>query len=242
MNREDEGERKFILVEMAEYFDTVILPRIQKVIYTPEWKDGKPKRLPTQEEIERSPRLIKVLRLESYEDALHNLITEETLKREGEKAKAYKENLGADGYRLSYLVRLPLEASASMLNISALDHPFDYHIEVLTEQGPKTETVDLVETFNFLYGLHVLRLEKWENKKDNRFYRVVKAKDRKERKVLVLWRDMKDLDPKTERQFLETRFKEEGFFDEILINGDSAVPGVKSLDGIFKRLIEEGER
>jgi adenine-specific DNA-methyltransferase len=242
LNRKYGGRRKCILVEMGDYFDTVLLPRIEKIIYAPEWKDGKPKRLPTAVEVERSPRLIKILRLESYEDALHNLTTEETLKRESKKAEAFKEKLGGDGYRLSYLVRLPLEASASMLNVSALEHPFDYRIEILTEQGPKMETVDLVETFNFLYGLHVQRMEKWQNNKDKRLYRVVKGKDRRDQKVLVLWRDMKDLDPKIERQFLEGKIKAEGPFDEMLINGDAAVPGVKSLDGIFKRLMEEGER
>ncbi|WP_409229483.1 DNA methyltransferase, partial [Gudongella sp. SC589] len=30
LNREDQGNRKYILVEMGEYFDTVMLPRIQK--------------------------------------------------------------------------------------------------------------------------------------------------------------------------------------------------------------------
>ena len=44
LNREDGGQRKFILVEMGDYFDTVLLPRIKKVTFTPEWKDGKPKR------------------------------------------------------------------------------------------------------------------------------------------------------------------------------------------------------
>ena len=38
LNREDGGERKFILVEMGEYFDTVLLPRIKKVTFSPEWK------------------------------------------------------------------------------------------------------------------------------------------------------------------------------------------------------------
>ena len=75
LNREDGGRRKFILVEMGDYFDTVLLPRIKKVTFTPEWKDGKPKRLATSEEAERSPRIVKVLRLESYEDALNNLET-----------------------------------------------------------------------------------------------------------------------------------------------------------------------
>jgi adenine-specific DNA-methyltransferase len=238
LNREDGGRRKFILVEMADYFDTVLVPRIQKVMYTPEWKDGKPKRLPTKVEIERTPRLVKVLRLEGYEDALHNLSTDETLKREEPRAKAHRDRLGDHAYRLSYLVRLPLEASASLLNLAALEHPFEYTIEVLTEDGPKVETVDLVETFNLLNGLHVERLETWVNDKDARQYRAVKGRNRDGQRVLVLWRDMKGLDPATERRFLEGKLKSEGPFDEVLINGDTATPGIKSLDGLFKRLLE----
>jgi len=42
LNQEDDGKRKFILIEMADYFDTVIVPRIKKVAYTFDWKDGKP--------------------------------------------------------------------------------------------------------------------------------------------------------------------------------------------------------
>jgi hypothetical protein len=42
LNREDGGRRQFILVEMGDYFDTVLLPRIKKISFTPEWKDGKP--------------------------------------------------------------------------------------------------------------------------------------------------------------------------------------------------------
>src|SRR5690606_7165910 len=78
LNREDGGQRKFILVEMADYFDTVLLPRLKKVTFSPEWKDGKPKRMATAEEAERGPRIIKVIRLESYEDALNNLSFDES--------------------------------------------------------------------------------------------------------------------------------------------------------------------
>ena len=39
LNREDDGSRKYILVEMGEYFDTVTKPRVQKVIYSEDWKD-----------------------------------------------------------------------------------------------------------------------------------------------------------------------------------------------------------
>lgn len=242
LNREDGFQRKFVLVEMGNFFDMALVPRIQKVMYTPEWKDGKPRRLPTEEEVQRTPRLVKVIRLEGYEDALHNLATEEALKREEPRARAHKEKLGGDVYRLSYLVRLPLEASASMLNLSALEHPFDYKIEVLTEDGPRVETVDLIETFNLLYGLHVERRETWVNGEDKRVYRVVKGLDRDGRRVLVLWRDLEGLDPAVERHFLEGRLKADGPFDEVFINGDTATLGVKSLDGLFKRLLEEGER
>ena len=73
LNREDGGRRKFILVEMGDYFDTVLLPRIKKVTLTPEWEGGKPRRLATLGEADRSPRIVKIVRLESYEDTLNNL-------------------------------------------------------------------------------------------------------------------------------------------------------------------------
>ncbi|MCU0770493.1 MAG: site-specific DNA-methyltransferase [Verrucomicrobia bacterium] len=242
LNREDGEQRKFIIVEMGEHFDTVLVPRIQKVMFTPEWKSGKPVRMATKEEAERTPRLVKVLRLEGYEDALHNLVSDETLEREAPRAKAIKGKVGDDAYRLTYMARLPVEASASMLNLAKLEHPFAYTIEVLGEDGPRTETVDLVETFNFLYGLHVQRIERWRDEAAKRDYRAVKAKKADGRRVLVLWRDMDKLDPAVERKFLEARLKQDGPFDEAWINGDCAVPGVRSLDGLFKRLLEEEER
>ena len=41
LNRSDGGHRKYILVEMGEHFNTVILPRIKKVAFNSKWKDGK---------------------------------------------------------------------------------------------------------------------------------------------------------------------------------------------------------
>jgi hypothetical protein len=91
------------------------------------------------------------------------------------------------------------------------------------------------------YGLHVERLETWFNEKDKHTYRAVKSRNGEGRRVLVLWRDMDGLDPVEERRFLEAKLKTEDPFDEVLINGDTATPGARSLDGVFKRLLEEGE-
>ena len=45
LNREDGGRRKYILVEMGEYFNSVTKPRIQKAAYARKWINGKPQEL-----------------------------------------------------------------------------------------------------------------------------------------------------------------------------------------------------
>lgn len=53
---------------------------------------------------------------------------------------------------------------------------------------------------------------------------------------------MASLEPVVERHFLESKLKTEGPFDETLINGDSATPGLKSLDSLFKRSWKKANR
>ena len=125
LNRDDDGRRKFILVEMGDYFDTVLLPRIKKVTFTPEWKDGKPKRLATPEEAERSPRIVKVVCLESYEDALNNLETRRTGTQQSLLDAA--DSQGADGLKEQYILRYMLDVetrgSQSLLNVQGFTDP-----------------------------------------------------------------------------------------------------------------------
>lgn len=159
LNREDGGKRKFILVEMADYFDTVLVPRLKKVTFTPEWKDGKPKRLATAEEAERSPRLVKVIRLESYEDTLNNLEVRRT--QEQEDALFATEGQGPDGvkehYILNYMLDVETRGSQSLLNIDAFSNPLNYQLKVKRPGSDESQfvAVDLIETFNWLIGLSV---------------------------------------------------------------------------------------
>ncbi len=159
LNRDDGGRRKFILVEMGDYFDTVLLPRLKKVTFAPEWKDGKPKRLATNEEAERSPRIMKVVRLESYEDTLNNLEVRrtETQGRLLDTADAQ----GADGLKEQYLLRYMLDVetrgSQSLLNVQAFQDPTAYKLKVKRPGSDENRevNVDLLETFNWLIGLTV---------------------------------------------------------------------------------------
>ena len=159
LNREDGGQRKFILVEMGDYFDTVLLPRIKKVTFAPEWKDGKPKRFATPEEAERSPRIVKVIRLESYEDALNNLETRRTEKQKLLLDAA--EAQGTDGLREQYILRYMLDVetrgSQSLLNVQAFTDPTAYKLKIKRPGADEIRevNVDLLETFNWLLGLTI---------------------------------------------------------------------------------------
>jgi len=159
LNREDGGQRKFIMVELGEYFDTVLLPRLKKVTFTPEWKAGKPKRFATEEEVEHSPRIMKVIRLESYEDALNNL--EPRRSETQTDLLTSQEAQGTDGLREQYLLRYWLDVetrgSQSLLNIGAFTDPTAYKLKVKRPGSEETRevNVDLLETFNWLIGLTV---------------------------------------------------------------------------------------
>jgi len=65
LNREDGGRRKYILVEMGDYFHTVLLPRIKKVVFSDRWKDGK-----AQPDGKGIGHFVKYFRLEQYEEVL----------------------------------------------------------------------------------------------------------------------------------------------------------------------------
>ena len=162
LNREDGGTRKFILVEMADYFDTVLVPRIKKVTFAPEWKDGKPKRPANTEEAERSPRIVKVVRLESYEDTFNNL---ETRRKENQQLlldSSVAQN--PDGLKEQYILRYMLDVetrgSQSLLNVEAFGDPTAYKLKVKRPGSDESRevNVDLLETFNWLIGLTVRRI------------------------------------------------------------------------------------
>lgn len=161
-NRIDGGHRRFVLVETGDHFQTVLLPRIKKVTFTPEWEDGKPKRLATREEAERSPRIVKIVRLESYEDALNNLETRRTDKQQ--ILLDAPEAQGADGLREQYILRYMLDVetrgSQSLLNVQAFTDPTAYKLKIKPPGSDESRAVnvDLLETFNWLIGLTVRRI------------------------------------------------------------------------------------
>jgi len=67
LNRSDNGKRKFIVVEMNDYFDTIILPRVKKVNFSSEWKNGKAQKK------DGYGGIFQYIELEQYDDIIDEL-------------------------------------------------------------------------------------------------------------------------------------------------------------------------
>lgn len=142
LNRADNGHRKYILVEMGTYFDTVTKPRMKKSIYSADWKNGKPTSRDTG-----VSHIMKYFSLESYEDALSNVQLSE------ENKPLY--NLFGEDYLIHYM--LDIESKGSLLDLQQFKTPFSYQMKITERNETKTRRVDLVETFNYLIGISVAR-------------------------------------------------------------------------------------
>ncbi len=237
------GRVRFALLEMASYFQDAVHPRIAKLMFAPDWRDGLPTEDPAIEPslfggedalpdwIKRSPRLVKILRLESYDDAMHNLAA--SADRNGARAEALRGMVGDDSYRLRYLFRLPMDAADTTLNLDKLERPFSYTLETLSDDGPVEVPVDMIETANVVLGVQVARYETWAGPGD-RLYLAVSGR-RNGQRCLLLWRDLPGVDHVAERDFLLPRIE---CFDEVLINGANATPGVQTVDPLLFAALE----
>ncbi|MCF6340488.1 MAG: site-specific DNA-methyltransferase, partial [Sulfurimonas sp.] len=225
LNREDKGKRKYLLIEMGEYFDTVTKPRIQKVIYSDSWKDGNPT---TKNGVSQ---IFKYFKLESYEDTLNNLEFKKT--EEQDKAlDLYGE--AKEDYILNY--SLDVESQGSLLNIDTFSTPFNYKLKIATSSVGETKdtNIDLVETFNYLLGLVVKRIELLKG------YLVVEGQNLKKEKILIIWRDGQSSDELNEffKKMDWSVYDRE--FDTIYVNGDNNLDNLRKDEDHYKvKLIEQ---
>lgn len=217
LNREDGGNRKYILIEQGEYFDTVLKPRLQKVVFSADWKDGRP----------LSPRsgishCFKVIKLESYEDTLNNLQLRRT-EAQGDLLGTLPQQ-AKDDYLLKYM--LDVESRGSLLSVEDFRKPFDYTLNVAVDSAGAFEPrkVDLVETFNYLIGLRVKHIDA----QPQRGFVTVTGTLPSGESCLVIWRDCDMLDydgisKLCDRLAINPKDNE---FDVVYINGDHNIPTV----------------
>lgn len=228
LNREDKGNRKYILCEMAEYFNSVTKPRMEKVIYSEDWKDGKP--------VSRKgiSQCFKYIRLEQYEDTLNNLQPKnQRLDFDNQNGKGDFE----ETYFLRYM--LDTETKGDLFNLEWFKNPFAMSIKTTKDNELVDTHVDMVETFNYLIGLNV---ETLRYPKDG--YCVVEGTTHiGNERTLVIWRNCN----KVSNEDLNEFFRKQAYcttdseFDKIYVNGDNTLPNIKTDEEHWKVVLIEEE-
>lgn len=228
MNSKFGGNRKYILCEMGNYFRTATKPRIEKVIYSEDWRDGKP--------VSRKgvSQCFKYIRLEQYEDTLNNLV----LKKESNLFNS-AGNLGfKESYMLGYM--MDTESRGSLFNLEWFVNPFAMTLKTTKDNELVETPVDMVETFNFLIGLNI-ETEHWHN--DGNICVVEGVTHRKNEKALVIWRNCEVVDNQALNRFFEkmdysTLARD---FDIIYVNGDNTLPNLRRDEDRWKVVLIEEE-
>ena len=211
LNRADDGRRQYVLVEMADYFDTVLLPRLKKVVYSPDWKDGKPALRD-----KGVTQLIKYVRLESYEDTLDGLV----LTSPDDELLANDVRLVED-YRLRYALGAETAGSPCLLGAEFAD-PSAYTLSVVRGGARRDVPADLSETFNYLIGLRA------ESRQCLDGVLAIVGTDTEGRRCLILWRDMKMTDNDAlENWFARRRTNFPDPLDLVYVNGDHTLNAIR---------------
>src|SRR5690625_1784403 len=228
LNKNDLTKRKYILVDMGQYFDTVILPRIRKVAFSVNWDKGVPQNQNGQSHA------FKYHFIESYEDALNNI--------DFKNPEDTQQAMEFEDYMLSYMLDFETQGvSASLLKDGAFDTPFDYKLNIQRgHESPKQESVDLVETFHYLIGLWVQKLRRLEHQ--NRKYIISIGQIRDEdavEDVCIIWRNTKGLDLDEEAGWIQKEIINGQTFDRIYINGVSKVKDAEPIEITFREKMFE---
>ncbi|EMF8048255.1 DNA methyltransferase [Serratia marcescens] len=215
----------FILVEQGEYFDKVTKPRVIKAVYSKDWSEGKP--ISSETGISQC---FKIIKLESYEDALNNLQLSRSTTQDDLFEKLPQQ--AKDDYLLHYM--LEVESRGSLLSVKDFHKPFDYMLNIAIDSaGAFTkQKIDLVETFNYLIGLEVNQIDAHIEKG----YTTITGILPNGESCLVLWRDCEKLDYEGVNKLCDILAINpiNNKYDVVYINGDHNIPNV------FTQTMEEG--
>jgi adenine-specific DNA-methyltransferase len=229
-NARDDGDRRFLVVEMGEHVRTTLMPRLKKLSFSSSWQDGRPTAQGQLAATETWP-VLRVDELESYDDSLENILLNQP-----DVGRLFESPGVHEDYTLRYM--LNLEAEGSLLDLERFRKPWDYTIKVRRDGVVQDSPVDLVETFNYLIGLRVRRYDTYGQEG----LLFVIGTDPEGRRVIIVWRDC-DLWPNDRveekcRQAFESFRPNE--FDLVYVNGDNHLPIIKTGEESWKvNLIEE---
>lgn len=224
LNRSDKGKRKYALVEMGEYFDSVTKPRVLKAAYASVWENGRPV---SSDGVSHG---LKYVRLESYEDALNNL----SVRRSDSRQSVLFSDGNAEfreKYVLGYLFS---DEAKGILSAERFYEPFGLEMLVTRNDESVPTKVDLVETFNYLVGLSVDRSVSGSG------MRAVSGTLPDGRKAVAAWRNAAETGDAAVADFLYANFEMRGF-DVVYVNGDNGIESERREGDSWRSVLIEDE-
>jgi len=269
LNREDQGRRKYVLIEMEDYFDTVLKPRIQKVIYGKYWKEGKPVPVPTITVKQEPPKVVEgegMFRITAQPPAISKNPEFDSTNLFGGSSHMFKYirlESYEDALNNLELKRTPGQTSLLDQNPEVREeYMLSYMLDVESRGSVSLLNVRLFEA-PFSYKLKVATGSVGETKLVNvdlvetfnyllgltvkhidviRGFRVVEGRSPAGEKVLVIWRNTKEKSNKAlDDFFLKQKYNtRDSEFDLIYVNGDNNLENLRREDETWKvRLIED---
>ena len=100
-------------------------------------------------------------------------------------------------------------------------------------QKSKVVNVDLIETFNYLLGLHIDKVQKIKNNDKN--YIIITGKANSDQ-IVIVWRDIIGINYEQDKRFIKENLKDSNY-DILYVNGSSLVKGYNSIELELKKLI-----
>ncbi len=217
--------RKWIGIEMGEHFWTVILPRMKKVLFHDKSGISREKSMKNRHDFNDAGGFFKYHVLEQFEDSFENVEFQD-------RQQVVLEKL--EGYIMKYMFHVESKDSQAFLNVMNVQDPFNYQLKVIENHEVHLKLVDLVETFNYLLGVHVESMKREVIK--GKVYVIVSGHDGDGQKICIIWRNWENLDHETDKQVID-RLVAEMKPDLLYVNGESTVRGAKPIEPTFKKLM-----
>ncbi|MHA1874868.1 MAG: DNA methyltransferase [Promethearchaeota archaeon] len=218
--------RKWIGIEMGEHFFSIVLPRMKKVLAYDKSGISKEKDVKEYYNEKNAGGFFKYHVLEQYEDSLNNIQFKEK--------NDYQTTLDKfDDYFINYMLNYESKDISTGFTPSQILNPFNFKLHITENNKIKTESIDLIETFNYLIGLEVEKIRLFNNL--TRYIVIFGSHNNLE--SVIIWRNIENLDLKKDKEFIENVILKDLKPDRIYINGNSFIKNAILIDEEMHKLM-----
>ncbi|MCF2138435.1 MAG: hypothetical protein K9W44_00100 [Candidatus Lokiarchaeota archaeon] len=245
LNQLDGGNRQFYLIEKNELFNTVLLPRLKKLMYSPKWKNGYP--------VENDPAngyqgIIQYGELEQIMDIWLNLDPPPFSSSILHNFPPYLED-PFDTKHFQYLLMWESNKWNLRLKPLKITSPFGYWIYSLKDGIFTVKEVDLIQSLNSFLGVTSSKIT-INNIQDQEYIiieatKILKQKDnckmdsKSSQNILIVWQNLSTLEMK-QISPIEERNQKEMNQNYIEIISTELFSSIKKKDSDFDKIYSNG--